>query len=126
MPFLEILDDLAVREFGSRGVEVHARDLRAREKKREFILYLFRTKTYELQPVITAGRAFLRGRNFVAAIMTAQLVPALVIGERYIAVHALRRPPAGLAAQHGRKPSPVLEKYGLLLLFERCLHMIEQ
>src|ERR1051325_10261360 len=100
MPLFEILDDLPVSQFGPGGVQVQARDLCAREKQGELFFYFLRPESNKFQSIIAASRALLRRGYLVTAVMTAQLVAALVVCKRNIAMNALRGPAAGLATQH--------------------------
>ena len=55
----------------------------------------------------------------IAAIVAAELAGRLVIGQRHIAMFAMRHPPTHLTLHHRSETAAVLEQYHLLALLER-------
>ena len=122
----EVVDDASVGASRARRVEVHAGDARLGEQLAHAVLNLLRAVASTEQFGALAVGALLRHGVGVAAVVAGEQVHRTVIGERHVAVLALRHPSAHLALHHRREAAAVLEQQHLLLVAECRAHRLEQ
>ena len=121
----EVVDDASVGSCRARGVEVHAGYACFGEQLAHAVLNLLRAVAATEQFGALAVGALLRYGVGVAAVVAGEQVHRAVIGERHVAVLALRHPSAHLALNHRRKAAAVLEQQHLLLVAQSRAHRFE-
>ena len=108
------------------GVLVHPPDAGLGEQRGQFLLDLLRAEAQHLQ-ARAAAAATDGGRWIMAtAVVAAQLVLLLVVGQAHVALVTLGDPAAGLALPHRHVAAPVLEDDGLLSTVQGLLHGVDQ
>ncbi len=119
-------EDAVERLSSAHGILVHAGDARFGEDLSELLLDLLRAEADHAQSVAAALAALHRRRVVPSAVMAAQLMQLLVVGEAHIAVVAMGHPGAALALPYGHVAAPVLEEDGLLALLQRSVDGIDE
>src|SRR5262249_26967126 len=114
----KLLYQVVVRRFSANAINIHPRYFCRWEYLAQMLFNFFRAEIPLHKTVIAASRA--GGNRCVgcSAIMALQPVGEFVIGERNIAVFAMRYPPANLANLVWRIPAAVLKQYYLFSILQ--------
>ena len=122
----EVGDDGVEGLLGSHAVAVQPRDTRFGENPGNLLLDLLRPEAHRNHVRNLARRAFRRDLSRVAAIVADEFPPALVVGQRDVAMGTAGRPAALGALDIGREAAAVLEQHYLLAPVEGLADLVQQ
>ena len=122
----ESLEDTFITGTAARGVEVHARRAGFGEKGAHGGFYLLRAITQVAQFGATAVGTLLGQRIGRSAVVANKASLLLMVGERYVAMLAMRRPATGVAFQHGTIAAAVLKEDDLFVMSQRFANLFGQ
>ena len=119
------LDDALVGVFTAGGFQVQALYAGVWKELLHLFLDFFGAKPEHFQVVIAAVPTRTGRGLVVPAVVAAQLVCVLVVGETYVAPLALGHLPTNLALPKRGVPAPILEQDDLFAFAQHLLHVVQ-